>query len=758
MAGVSVKLTADVSGFKKGINEATRSVKTLDAQLETNEKQLKLNGDAELYMKNKTALLQKQLEAQRKVVVNTHKALEAMKKNGVSPTSAEFQKMEQNLAKAQSKMTDIQTDLKNVESGASGAKKETQGMNTQLKNIGKNVAFGNIAEGLKEITSKLESAGRAAVNFGKKIGRSFMDSTGWADDVLTRATKWGVDAETVQRMDNVAEIIDTDAETIIRAQDSLAKHQKSLSELLGIDTAGMSADDAFWAAGEALMAMSETMDELELDETARKVFGTGWRDLLPLLKAGRQEYEQLLGEQTVLTNEQVESLGEADDQIKKMEQEVARLKNEFWAENSETIIGLLQWVMDNKDAVVAALGAIGTAFAAMKIAEFAANLAKVVSGFQTLLGAGGGGAAAGGGGTDIVATAGGGWLKGIIGKVAGSVAGGALTPAAVAAAGIIPTYLLQKSVEDKIIKGYEATEAEIARLEAAGVDTSRLKALNAATYNPNASRTLGFANLNDTEQAAYILSAMGDMKMRGQIYADINKYGPDRGVAGWNAYSLLQRHWGVYEEDGRRVDMPLTQAEINELVEYMIDVEKAKLAATGGMDNSTVAYGVNRRTLPAGYGYNQWGEIVDANGKRVETGTYMWDDRQWDKWIEEHGGAAGEDLEDAAASLETVTQELTGMPDKVAEAVRTGMSMVSFSFGGLFGLFGKHANGLFSVPWDGYPALLHKGERVLTAREADRYTYNNYFGNVNLNNGLEIEALTDSIERRNRRQRSGYGA
>jgi hypothetical protein len=70
------------------------------------------------------------------------------------------------------------------------------------------------------------------------------------------------------------------------------------------------------------------------------------------------------------------------------------------------------------------------------------------------------------------------------------------------------------------------------------------------------------------------------------------------------------------------------------------------------------------------------------------------------------------------------------------------------------------ANGLWSVPWDGYPAILHKGERVLTARENRNYTYNsnNYFGSVNLNNGLEIEALTESIDRRNRRQRSGYGA
>jgi hypothetical protein len=70
------------------------------------------------------------------------------------------------------------------------------------------------------------------------------------------------------------------------------------------------------------------------------------------------------------------------------------------------------------------------------------------------------------------------------------------------------------------------------------------------------------------------------------------------------------------------------------------------------------------------------------------------------------------------------------------------------------------ADGLWSVPWDGYPAILHKGERVLTARENRNYTYNsnNYFGSVNLNNGLEIEALTESIDRRNRRQRSGYGA
>ena len=47
----------------------------------------------------------------------------------------------------------------------------------------------------------------------------------------------------------------------------------------------------------------------------------------------------------------------------------------------------------------------------------------------------------------------------------------------------------------------------------------------------------------------------------------------------------------------------------------------------------------------------------------------------------------------------------------------------------------------------------------MTATENRHYTYNshNYFGNVNLNNGLEIDALCDSIDRRNRMSMKGFG-
>lgn len=61
---------------------------------------------------------------------------------------------------------------------------------------------------------------------------------------------------------------------------------------------------------------------------------------------------------------------------------------------------------------------------------------------------------------------------------------------------------------------------------------------------------------------------------------------------------------------------------------------------------------------------------------------------------------------------------------------------------------GYHYNGLTNVPYDGYTARLHKGERVLTAKEADNYNQtlnnnsqiiNNFNGNYNFNDKSDID-------------------
>ena len=434
-SGVNVKMgVSGVSQFKQDINAVKQSLKTMDAQLSLTEKEFKETGDAEKYLQDKATELNAKLQMQKSILSNAEKALANMNKNGVDKSSKSFQDMQREVLKAKSAMIDTKAEIAQLGTNAGDAADKTDLMNTQLKNIGKGVAFENVTSGLKDIINKLENGTRAAINFGKKIAQSAMGSTQWADDILHDAEKYGVDAETIQKMQNAAEYIETDVDTIMSARARLAKNKDKLGDVLGINAGGMSVEDAFWAAGEAIMAMT---DEFEKEEAAQAVFGRNWKELIPLFTAGQQKYNEALEGQNVLTNEQVEKLGKADDAFKQVEQEIQRLKNEFWAENADKITSLLQWVVDNKDSVVTALAAIAGGFGALKLGEMATNVMKLIDGLKSLGLFGGAGSAAGG-------TAAGGVLKGIGGKL---LASGAAVPAAVLGAAIAPAEIARANDE-----------------------------------------------------------------------------------------------------------------------------------------------------------------------------------------------------------------------------------------------------------------------------------------------------------------------
>ena len=122
----------------------------------------------------------------------------------------------------------------------------------------------------------------------------------------------------------------------------------------------------------------------------------------------------------------------------------------------------------------------------------------------------------------------------------------------------------------------------------------------------------------------------------------------------------------------------------------------------------------------------------------------------------------GSDLINALSEgIENVVEELVSVGEDIIESIKSGISsawsgLVSWFnnlWDSLFGdrtvnvtanvsTNGSHAGGLAYVPFDGYIAELHKGERVLTASEASVY---NKGENVNNTSGITIIQNIQSV-------------
>ena len=324
--GVNVKMgVTGVQQFKQNMNTAKNSVKTLDQALALNEKQFKATGNAEEYMKTKTELLQVKLKEQKSVVSQAQKALEQMKKQGVDKASASFQSMQQTLLKAQGELLDTETELKNVGTSATTAKSGVDSMNKGLKQIGDQVSFENVINGIDRITGALENAAKTALKLGQRLVSSTLGAGSTADEILTKSTIFGISPEEYQRALKTSAIIDTDVDTILNARSKLAKGigtgaNADVFQALGISTEGRHNDleGIFWDAGDALMSMK---DDVQRETYAQQLFGRSWKELIPLFSAGREEYERINGSWSVASDDQLKSLGKMDDQYQTLQAE-----------------------------------------------------------------------------------------------------------------------------------------------------------------------------------------------------------------------------------------------------------------------------------------------------------------------------------------------------------------------------------------------------------------------------------------------------
>ena len=769
MADIGVKMgVSGIAQFKQSMNQAQQSVKTLDAALKLNEKQLQATGDKETYMQQKSKLLQQQIAAQNKVIKEGQQALDAMQKQGVDPVSQSFQKMQQQVLNAQSALLDIHGDLESVGQTADETASKTDKLTDSLNGINKKVSFDAVLNGIGKITDGMEAAAKKVASLARDVWDTMAMAASWADNELTLATMYGLDVETLQQMQFAAKKAETSVDVIVKSQQKLKNNMVYGSDdvneafrKLGVSIGYMTgkgneiqvfrdSTDVFWEAGEALKTYA---DEVERDAMAQKIFGQSWRELLPLFTDGREQFEANMKIAPKVAEENVNKLNDLSVALENLDAEYQATKNTIlselapaFTEVGNAVSGLIRQfneylqTEEGKEKLGELSAAVTNLFSGLSDTDFSTALESAKTILDSITGALG-------------------WIQtnkeGVITAIKG-IGGAFLT---LKAAEVVGTLAQGASALKNLIGGGSAAgagSASAASSAAAGAEAATV--ITKVTTGSRLLDALGIGALFKTAKEAseglgtglWGYWAGGGKKEIVGTLTPVRTGDPHRtrNITGTATEESMQGH--VIERTVEDIYDDLYQA-IN-------DYDPATNARDTTQFFDNVLYPLIQE---AGKSSGVVGDSIDKIADLI-----------YDKWIQslfddEWEGTTGgllnilqEAIDEKAQGLEVETTPV--LTENAADVLQRELSSLDLSvpvtavpsFGTM-----SHANGLPFVPFDGYIAALHKGERVVPASQNKNYnnTSNVYFDHVNVNNGIDADGLAARIAEHNRRTLAGFG-
>lgn len=346
---VNLEMGVDLSSFNSGINQAKAQISAFNATLKFAESSFKATGDAEAAMITKTNALNGKLQAQKSMIQQYAKALEDMKKSGVDETSESYLKLQRQMILAQSSMQDTQAALNGLNASQQEAATSADKLTQSVQGISKKVSLDQIIGGIDRITDGMERAAQRVVQFGQKLWDTIMDSARRADDTATMAEMYGIDLQEFKRMQAlVAQGLDTSVETILASQSKLKKGigqgskdtLEALREFGLLYESGKGAEtfitedtlQIMWDAGQAIMALGNSVEaEAKQESMAQALFGKSWKELVPLFDKYKtvDEYRAALNGVSVSSEEATLNAAELADKVSALQNSWTQLKDEI---------------------------------------------------------------------------------------------------------------------------------------------------------------------------------------------------------------------------------------------------------------------------------------------------------------------------------------------------------------------------------------------------------------------------------------------
>ena len=701
----SAKFDVDISSFKSGIDAAKSEVKTLNQQMKMLDATIKAEGKSEQTLAQQTQTLNSRLAAQKSIANQAEAALKTMTDNGVDAASEAYQKMARELLAAQTGMKETEAALKELGSGAENAAEGADKLETGLKGITKKISLDQVISGISKISDGLKNAGKHAVNLGESLFNAVMDKARLADDNATMAMMYGIDLDTYLKMQGlVASGMDTSVEAILKAQTKLNK---------GIGDS---------KAQETLKELKITMSTLEdtgdgILEFVRKDPEKLFWEIGNAIMAMGDAYDQEAAAQSVFGRSWKE-LVPLFKEYKSLEEYQKALDGVqvISEESNESLAGMA----DSFDKLHQKLNTLTTDI----LAQFAPGLTSLADSLSGLL-------------TEVLE-----YLKTPEGKEQLSEMAESFNS--------LFDGLKDISAEDAVNKFKDVFEKIVSGVQWISEHREEIKIGMLAVGGL-------WVGLEVAEGALTLVKIIEGIK--GITASGAATSGAAAGAAWGGAFAnavMAAAPWliGLYT----LLNPAGTATDVNDSV-----------TAGGFIQQGAIDFWNNnpdnwqKRLLAVGNRYGNMSELMaNKEALNIILDPSISEEDVFAKLEEQLGVtpieveidpvAPGDAAQDLASQIGTVEVPVVFVPvngDSIRRP-RTPQSM---------GTIPGHANGLPFVPYDGYLALLHQGERVMTATENRHYTYNshNYFGNVNLNNGQDIENLCDRIDVHNRRQQAGYG-